>query len=165
MVWLTVDANVLFLTLGLLVFPSQIHPGYGRRFTYFNIFLIHVRPSISVFLKSRSFSKMKIERRFYISWVAVRGAVPNCSLLHIHFWRNRQSKHDLLKYCFLCYFAKPFYFISRKPPSLSWLTWLGVAIPEKAKKSYRQQILPVFWRSLKTINWGDFGFRFECFCY
>ncbi|KAB1066816.1 potassium/proton antiporter [Tamlana haliotis] len=65
---------VLFLTLGLLVFPSQIIEvaGIGLLIAVALIFL--ARP-IGVFLSLSPF-KMKMRRRVYISWVGLRGAVP-----------------------------------------------------------------------------------------
>lgn len=65
---------VLFLTLGLLVFPSQILPVMGTGLIV-SLFLIIVARPVSVFL-SLMFFKMKLRRRFYISWVGLRGAVP-----------------------------------------------------------------------------------------
>lgn len=65
---------VLFLTLGLLVFPSQIVPYIGIGLLI-SLFLIVVARPISVFL-SLMFFKMRTRRRFYISWVGLRGAVP-----------------------------------------------------------------------------------------
>src|SRR5690554_6515319 len=65
---------VLFLTLGLLVFPSQIIPYIGVGLVI-SIFLIVVARPLSVFI-SLIFFKMKLRRRFYISWVGLRGAVP-----------------------------------------------------------------------------------------
>lgn len=65
---------VVFLTLGLLVFPTQIWPiaGVGLLIALFQI--IVARP-ISVFL-SLCFFRMKFNRLLYISWVGLRGAVP-----------------------------------------------------------------------------------------
>jgi cell volume regulation protein A len=65
---------VLFLTLGLLVYPSAVLPimGTGLMISLFLIFL--ARP-IGVMLSLLPF-KMKLRRRFYISWVGLRGAVP-----------------------------------------------------------------------------------------
>ncbi len=65
---------VLFLTLGLLVFPSQIVPvlGIGMLISGFLIFI--ARP-VSV-LFSLVFFRMKFRKRLYISWVGLRGAVP-----------------------------------------------------------------------------------------
>ncbi len=65
---------VLFLTLGLLVFPSHIIPvlGIGMLISGFLIFI--ARP-VSVLL-SLVFFRMKLRKRLYISWVGLRGAVP-----------------------------------------------------------------------------------------
>jgi len=65
---------VLFLTLGLLVFPSQIIPYLGIG-VLISLFLILIPRPIAVFL-SLMFFKMKLRRRLYISWVGLRGAVP-----------------------------------------------------------------------------------------
>jgi cell volume regulation protein A len=65
---------VLFLTLGLLVFPSQVVPFIGIGLLI-SLFLILVARPIGVFL-SLSFFKMTNRRRLYISWVGLRGAVP-----------------------------------------------------------------------------------------
>ncbi len=65
---------VLFLTLGLLVFPSNILPivGVGLLISFFLIFV--ARP-ISVMI-SLAFFRMRMRNRLYISWVGLRGAVP-----------------------------------------------------------------------------------------
>ena len=65
---------VLFLTLGLLVFPSQIIPYIGIGLLI-SLFLILIARPLSVFI-SLVFFKMKLRRRFYISWAGLRGAVP-----------------------------------------------------------------------------------------
>ncbi len=65
---------VLFLTLGLLVFPSKVLPYFGVGMLI-SLFLIIVARPLSVFI-SLVFFKMKLKRRLYISWVGLRGAVP-----------------------------------------------------------------------------------------
>jgi len=65
---------VLFLTLGLLVFPSQILPVVGLGILI-SAFLIFVARPLSVLIALLPF-KMKMRRRWYISWVGLRGAVP-----------------------------------------------------------------------------------------
>ncbi|HAQ08314.1 MAG TPA: potassium/proton antiporter, partial [Bacillus bacterium] len=65
---------VLFLTLGLLVFPSQVLPYMGIGLLI-SVFLIFVARPVSVFL-CLIFFKMDLNRKFYISWVGLRGAVP-----------------------------------------------------------------------------------------
>ncbi|WP_308992582.1 potassium/proton antiporter [Mariniflexile litorale] len=119
---------VLFLTLGLLVFPSQIVPYIGIGLLI-SLFLILVARPISVFL-SLIFFKMKLRRRFYISWVGLRGAVPIVfatypllagiekanMIFNIVFFISVTSV--LIQGTTLSLFAK----------------WLKVALPEKAKK-------------------------------
>lgn len=65
---------VLFLTLGLLVYPTQIIPVIGIGMLI-SLFLIFVARPLSVFISLLPF-RMKTRRRFYISWVGLRGAVP-----------------------------------------------------------------------------------------
>jgi potassium/hydrogen antiporter len=65
---------VLFLTLGLLVFPSEIVAVAGIGIIV-SIFLILVARPVSVFV-SLAFFKMKIRDKLFISWVGLRGAVP-----------------------------------------------------------------------------------------
>ncbi|MGS2760767.1 potassium/proton antiporter [Sinomicrobium sp. M5D2P9] len=64
----------LFLTLGLLVYPSHIPPIFGIGILI-SLFLIFIARPFSVFL-SLVFFRMKLRRRWYISWVGLRGAVP-----------------------------------------------------------------------------------------
>ncbi|MBF0122615.1 MAG: potassium/proton antiporter [Candidatus Omnitrophica bacterium] len=65
---------IMFLMLGLLVFPSKIIPiiGSGLLVSAFLIFL--ARP-FSVFI-SLGLTKMSIQEKTLVSWVGLRGAVP-----------------------------------------------------------------------------------------
>lgn len=65
---------ILFLTLGLLVFPSQVFSVVGIGLLI-SLFVILVARPVSVFLSLLPF-KMKRRRRLYIAWVGLRGAVP-----------------------------------------------------------------------------------------
>jgi cell volume regulation protein A len=65
---------ILFLTLGLLVFPSHIIPFIGIGLLI-SLFLIVIARPIGVFL-SLLFFKLEARHRWFISWVGLRGAVP-----------------------------------------------------------------------------------------
>jgi cell volume regulation protein A len=65
---------VMFLTMGLLVFPSQIWPIIDTGLLVSAVLIFLARP-IAVFI-SLSFFKMRIRDKLFISWVGLRGAVP-----------------------------------------------------------------------------------------
>lgn len=65
---------VLFLTLGLLVFPNQILPVIGIGLVI-SLFLMFIARPLGVWLALLPF-KMKARTRWYVSWVGLRGAVP-----------------------------------------------------------------------------------------
>ncbi len=65
---------VLFLTLGLLVFPSEVVPVIGIGLLI-SAFLIIVARPVSVFI-CLFFFRVQNRSRWLISWVGLRGAVP-----------------------------------------------------------------------------------------
>lgn len=64
----------MFLTLGLLVFPSRLWAIAGAGLLL-SIFLIIVARPASVFV-SLAFTKMNFREKSMVSWVGLRGAVP-----------------------------------------------------------------------------------------
>jgi potassium/hydrogen antiporter len=64
----------MFLTLGLLVFPSQVFDGIKIELSV-ALFLIFFARPIGVFI-SLAFSGFSIKEKFFVSWVGLRGAVP-----------------------------------------------------------------------------------------
>lgn len=65
---------VMFVTLGLLVFPSHIIPLIGPGFLLTFLLMFVARP-LSVFLCLLPF-KLSIPKKIMIAWVGLRGAVP-----------------------------------------------------------------------------------------
>nr|WP_321230459.1 potassium/proton antiporter [uncultured Psychroserpens sp.] len=119
---------VLFLTLGLLVFPSQIIPYMGIGLLI-SVFLIVVARPLGVFI-SLMFFKMKLKRRFYISWVGLRGAVPIVFATY-PLLAGIDKAHMIFNIVFFISVTS----ILIQGTTLSIVAkWLSVALPEQAKK-------------------------------
>lgn len=65
---------VMFISLGLLVYPHRLIPIAGIGFLISGVLMFLARP-ISVFL-SLAFTKVTFNQKLFISWVGLRGAVP-----------------------------------------------------------------------------------------
>lgn len=65
---------IMFLTLGLLVFPSRVFPIIDVGLLISAVLIFVARP-IAVFI-SLAFFKVKTRHKLFISWVGLRGAVP-----------------------------------------------------------------------------------------
>lgn len=120
---------ILFLTLGLLVFPSQIMAvaGIGLLTSCALIFL--ARP-IGVFLCLLPF-KMDIRRRIYISWVGLRGAVPIVFATY-----PLLAGIDKANMIFNIVFFISVTSVLLQGTTLSLVAkWLGVALPDDEKTS------------------------------
>lgn len=118
---------VLFLTLGLLVFPSQIVPviGIGLAISMFLIFL--ARP-ISVFLCLIPFRVQARSIRF-ISWVGLRGAVPIVFATY-----PMLAGADKATMIFnIVFFISITSVLIQGTTLVIFAKWLNMALPEKAK--------------------------------
>ena len=118
---------VLFLTLGLLVFPSQIVPVLGIG-VLISLFLIIVARPVGVFI-SLIFFKMKLRRRFYIAWVGLRGAAPIVFATY-----PLLAGIDKANMIFNIVFFISVTSVLIQGTTLSTVAkWLNVALPESAK--------------------------------
>jgi len=118
---------VLFLTLGLLVFPSQIVPVLGTGLLV-SAFLMFVARPFSVFACLLPF-RLRMKSIAFISWVGLRGAVPIVFATY-PLLAGIDKSHMIFNLVF---------FISLTSVLLQGTTlrffakWLHVTVPEKAK--------------------------------
>jgi potassium/hydrogen antiporter len=119
---------VLFLTLGLLVFPSQIVPVLGLGLLV-SAFLMFVARPLSVFVSLLPY-RLKLKTITFISWVGLRGAVP-IVFATFPLLAGIGKSHMIFNLVF---------FISLTSVLLQGTTlgivakWLHVAVPVKAKQ-------------------------------
>lgn len=120
---------VMFLTLGLLVFPSRIWPiiDLGLLISAFLIFL--ARP-IAVFI-SLSFFKMRIRDKLFISWVGLRGAVP--IVFATYPLIAGIAKADMIFH--LVFFISVSSVLLQGSMLHIVADWLKVTVPQKARKA------------------------------
>lgn len=119
---------VLFLTLGLLVFPTQIIPYIGIGLLI-SLFLIVIARPAGVFI-SLLFFKMKLRRKFYISWVGLRGAVPIVFATY-PLLAGIEKANMIFNIVFFISVTS----VLIQGTTLSIVAkWLNVALPEQAKK-------------------------------
>lgn len=122
---------LMFLTLGLLVYPSAVVPvaGYG---ILISLFLIFVARPVAVLI-SLAFSKdMGLREKIFVSWVGLRGAVPIIFAIYplIAGLQNATMMFNLV------------FFISATSVLLQGTTlpvmgrWLGVSVPARSKRKF-----------------------------
>lgn len=125
---------VLFLTLGLLVFPSKVIPVIGIG-VIISIFLIMVARPLSVFI-CLLFFKVQNRSRWFISWVGLRGAVPIVFATY-PLLAGAEKAHMIFNIVF---------FISLTSVLIQGTTlptvakWLHLTLPEKAKQRTKTDI-------------------------
>lgn len=139
---------VLFLTLGLLVFPSQIIPYMGIGMLI-SLFLIVIARPVSVFI-SLMFFKMKLRRKLYISWVGLSGAVP---IVFATYPLLAGIEKASIIFNIVFFISVTSILIQGTTLSL-FAKWLNVALPEEDKKinEIDQLILNLPKSSLKEFE-------------
>lgn len=119
---------VLFLTLGLLVNPSEIIPFLGVGILI-SLFLIIVARPVSVFIALLPF-KMSSRRRWYISWVGLRGAVPIVFATY-PLIAGIEKAHIIFN---IVFFVSLTSVLIQGTTLTIFAKWLNVLLPEKEKQ-------------------------------
>lgn len=122
---------VMFLTLGLLVFPSQIVPIIGEG-VLISMFLIFIARPAAVFLMLLRSKDLNFRKKLFISWVGLRGAAPIVFATYpliagVHY-------ADTI---FNLVFFISVMSVLLQGMTLSWVAkWLHVDVPEKVKRKF-----------------------------
>jgi cell volume regulation protein A len=121
---------LMFITLGLLVFPSQLIPVLGSGLLI-SFFLILISRPAGVFI-SLSLSKMGLRDKIFVSWVGLRGAVPIVFATY-PLIANVSKANTIFNLVFFIVLTS----VMIQGTSLSWMAkWLKLDTPEKLKKKY-----------------------------
>jgi cell volume regulation protein A len=122
---------IMFLTLGLLVFPSKIEPIVGHGILI-SLLLIFVARPIAVFISLAFAKDMDYRKKLFISWVGLRGAVP---IVFATYPLLAGVTHASMIFNLV-------FFISVSSVLLQGTTlpivakWLHVSVPEKLKRKF-----------------------------
>jgi cell volume regulation protein A len=122
---------VMFLTLGLLVYPHEITPLLGPG-VLISAFLIFIARPVAVLTSMMFFPELNIRKKLFLSWVGLRGAVPIIFATYPLIAGIPVAK-DIFNLVF---------FISVSSVLLQGTTlahvarWLRVAVPEKIRRKF-----------------------------
>jgi len=122
---------VMFLTLGLVVFPHEIIPVLDKG-VLIALFLIFVARPLAVLISLIFFKELNIRKKLFLSWVGLRGAVPIIFATY-----PLLAGVPVAKNIFNLVF-----FISVSSVLLQGTTlpmvarWLHVSVPEKIKRKF-----------------------------
>jgi len=126
----------MFLTLGLLVFPSRLVPVVGDGLLVAMFLMLLARP-LSVFVSLLPI-KMSFKEKAMISWVGLRGAAP--IILATFPLLAGIAKADMIFN--LVFFIVLTSVLLQGTSIPLFARWLGVAAPLAAKRQYPLEFLP-----------------------
>lgn len=122
---------VMFLTLGLLVFPSQIVPILGEGILI-SVFLILVARPLAVFLMLMRSKDLNFRKKLFLSWVGLRGAAPIVFATYpliagVHYANTIFN---------LVFFISGISVLLQGMTLTTVARWLHVDVPEKVKRKF-----------------------------
>lgn len=122
---------IMFLTLGLLVFPSHLPPILGKGILI-SLFLIFVARPIAVFI-ALSFAKdLNVRKKLFISWVGLRGAAP----IIFATYPLISGIHYADTIFHLVFFISAISVLLQGTTLPIMAKWLHVIVPEKVKRKF-----------------------------
>jgi potassium/hydrogen antiporter len=136
---------IMFLTLGLLVFPTQILPHLGIGILVSSLLILVARP-FSVFL-SLALSTLDFRKKLFVSWVGLRGAVP--IVLAIYPLTAGVGKANIIFN--LVFFISVTSILIQGTTIAVIARWLNLAVPVNLKKKSVLD-LELGWKSKSLYN-------------
>lgn len=122
---------VMFLTLGLVVYPHEIVPLLSSG-VMIALFLIFVARPVAVFISLIFFRELNIRKKFFLSWVGLRGAVPIIFATYPMLAGVAVAK-DIFN---LVFFISVSSVLLQGTMLAKVARWLHVAVPEKIKRKF-----------------------------
>jgi potassium/hydrogen antiporter len=122
---------VMFLTLGLLVFPSEIVPIVGPGILI-SLFLIFIARPVAVLISLSFFKDLNIRKKLFISWVGLRGAVPIVFATY-PLIAGIPAARDIFN---LVFFISVSSVLLQGTMLPVMARWLHVSVPEKLKRKF-----------------------------
>jgi cell volume regulation protein A len=121
---------IMFLTLGLLVFPSQIVPFIGKGVLLAVVLILVARP-IAVFI-ALARANLRWRKKLFISWVGLRGAVPIVFAIY-PLIAGIENAHMIFNLVFFISVSSVLVQGTMLPVVAKWLK---VSVPEKLKRKF-----------------------------
>lgn len=121
---------IMFLTLGLLVFPSQIVPFIGPGVLLAGVLIFIARP-IAVFIALAN-ADLRWRKKLFISWVGLRGAVP---IVFAIYPLIAGVQHATMIFNLVFFISVSSVLVQGTTLALV-ARWLKVSVPEKIKRKF-----------------------------
>ena len=141
---------VMFLTLGLLVTPSQMPPIIGIGLVIGLFVIILARP-VSIFICLLPFKKLSTRARLYISWVGLRGAAPIIFATYPVI-AGVQHSTEMFNIVFFITFIS---LLVQGTTVGVMAKWLGLIAPNKGGKNFDVQLPEEIKSSMSEIEIND----------
>ncbi|MBL7846302.1 MAG: potassium/proton antiporter [Cyclobacteriaceae bacterium] len=122
---------MMFLTLGLLVFPSQMVPILGEGILI-SIFLMLAARPLAVFISLMRASDMNVRKKLFVSWVGLRGAAP----IVFATYPLIAGVHYASTIFNLVFFISVSSVVLQGSTIAVMARWLHVAVPEKLRRKF-----------------------------
>jgi cell volume regulation protein A len=122
---------VMFLALGLLVFPSQLAPVIPQGLLI-TAFLIFVARPVAVFISLARAQDLNWRKKLFISWVGLRGAAP----IVFATYPMLAGVHYASMIFNLVFFISAISVLLQGTTLPLMAKWLHVSVPEKLKRKF-----------------------------